>query len=105
MGCFHLIEDLSAFEKAVNTEIDYFDTPSLDLRNWTEINWSKHSCQGCPANCHQSCLLSSFEEESVLALGKADFRVQFPGPLVLFVYLKKVSDSTDFLAVVQDTAV
>ena len=40
-----------------------------------------------------------------MALGKADFRDQFPSPLVLIVLLKKASDSTDFLAVVQDTTV
>ena len=53
MECFYLTEYEAAFEKAAGTEKDYFDTPSLDPQNWTEINWSKYSCQGCFANCHQ----------------------------------------------------
>ena len=40
-----------------------------------------------------------------MALGKADFRGQFPSLHVLIVLLRKTSDSTDFLAVVQDTTV
>ena len=40
-----------------------------------------------------------------MAPGKADFKGQFPDLLVLIVLLKKASDSTDFLAIMQDTTV